>query len=133
MANTMFRSDNEFIRLVHMGEASCLGLYNKLNAEKEAIVIDERTTRMLCESPENLRELLETKLHRRITSKKENYDYFRKFQIIRTSELTLMAYKLGIIKLPGTKQEVVEAILYAAKFKGCSISDKEIDIAKKLL
>lgn len=132
MANSTFKVNDEWIRIIHEGEASCLALYNLFESDKKAIVIDERTTRMLCEAPENLHMLLESKLHRKIEAVKENYNFFREFKIIRSSELCFMAYKKHIINLPASPKEALTALLYATKYKGCAISSKEIEIVKKL-
>ena len=57
-ANFTFKTEDDWIRIIHDGEASCLALYKTIKADKKAIVIDERTTRMLVEMPENLHRLL---------------------------------------------------------------------------
>lgn len=132
-ANTTFHSDRGPVKILHPGEASCLALFKAIGADKKAIVVDERTTRMLCEAPWNLKKLLENKLHTRIDAKVDNYTFFQGFDIIRTSELSMMAFKLGIIDLPGKREEIISALLYAAKFKGCAISNKEIDEARGLI
>lgn len=130
VANNTFEIDGKSMRIIHEGEASCLSLYNFLPTEKKAIVTDERTTRMLCESPENLHKLLESKNHRKIKANHINYSFFRKFNIIRSSELVYIAYNAGIISLPVKQKEAIEALLYALKYKGCAISHKEIQDAK---
>lgn len=132
IANHTFRAGDEWIKIVHDGEASCIALYNLLNEEKKAIVIDERTTRMLCEAPENLHKLLERKLKTKIQAIEKNYEFFRGIKIIRSSELIYMAYISNIITLPIEKKEAIKALLYGAKFKGCAISDKEIREAQTL-
>jgi hypothetical protein len=132
-ANHTFMANGDYIRLLHEGESSCLALFNLLDFEKKAIVIDERTTRMLCESPENLKKLLESKLHTKIGAHEKNYSIFRNFKIIRSSELNLLAYKSGIINLPAKKQDAIEALLYALKYKGCTISREEIDEAVEIM
>ncbi len=129
-ANSTFISDGEFIKIVHPGEVSCAVLYNQLDAQKKAVVVDERTMRLLCESPENLRRLLENKLHKKISAVEKNYPFFKNFKIIRSCELALMAYEFGLVDLPAKKGEIIRALLYATKFSGCSISSKEIDSLK---
>jgi hypothetical protein len=133
VANYTFMAGDDYIKLLHDGEASCLALFNLLGIGRKAVVVDERTTRILCESPENLHRILESKLHTRIEAHEKNYPSFKDFKIIRSSELNLIAYKLGIIDLPAKKQDAVEALLYALKFKGCTISTKEIDSAIQLM
>ncbi len=127
IANSTFISGRDPIRIMHSGETSCLALYNELKIEKKAVVVDERTTRVLCEAPNNLRKILELKLHRKIHSVEKNYNFFRNINLIRSSELALLAYKSGFIDLPGKKQDIIRAILYAAKFNGCAISNQEIE------
>jgi hypothetical protein len=88
---------------------------------------------MLCESPENLKELLEKKLHSSVVSKNsknENYNYFSKFKIIRSTELVYLAHKKRLIELKDKR--AYEAMLYALKFHGCSISMEEIEEMKLL-
>jgi len=133
IANNTFKANSEGIKIIHEGEASCLALYNFLPAEKKAIVVDERTLRMLCENPGNLHKLLENKLHRKIHANEMNYNFFRRFNIIRSTELAYMAHKNGIIRLPANPQKAIEAIFYALKYKGCSISHIEIKEAKNLI
>ncbi len=132
VANNTFKVEDEGIRIIHEGEASCLALYNVLPTEKKAIVTDERTTRMLCENPKNLHKLLEKKNHRPIQANELNYQFFKKFNVIRSVELAYIAYKAGIITLPSKQKEAIEAIFYALKYKGCAISHNEIHEAKKL-
>ena len=132
IANNTFKVGYEGMRLIHGGEAECLALYNSLHTFDKAIVVDERTTRMLCEKPHNLHRLLEKKHHTKIRVNEINYEFFKKFNIIRSIELAYLAYKKGIIKLPSTPKEAINAIFYALKFKGCSISHSEISIAKNL-
>lgn len=126
LANHTFKAKGEWIIIIHEGEASCLAIYKMLTSNKKAIVIDERTTRMLCESPENLRKLLEIKLHTKVEAVKENYDFFKDIKIIRSCELMFLAYSKGLIKLPASKRDSIKALLYAAKYKGCSVSNQEI-------
>ena len=133
IANYTYKTQEEWIRIIHEGEASCLALYSMIKADKKALVIDERTTRMLVEAPDNLRKLFEKKLHTKISSKPENYSFFKGFNIIRSSELALIAYSAKIISLPTKPKEAIAALLYAQKYKGCAISWQEIDLAKTMV
>jgi len=133
LANTMFESKKEEIKLIHLGEASCLALSKILNEKgiKNLLSIDERTTRMLIEKPENLKELLERKLHEKIFFKKDNFNHFKGFKVIRSAELIYFAYKKDLIKVKDGNL-VLDALLYALKYKGCAISFEEIEEMKKL-
>lgn len=131
-ANRIFYGKGREIRLIDLGETSCLALSRILEEKKieNVIVIDERTTRILSEKPENLEKLLEKKMHTRVEFRKDNFKMFEGFRFIRSSELIYVMYKKGITRLKNGV--VLDALLYAVKFKGCSISDDEISEIKRL-
>jgi len=132
VANNIFIGNEKNIKLIDLGEASCLALSRVLDKKnvKNVIAVDERTTRMLGEKPENLQRLLQKKLHTRINYKKGNFKFFEGFKFIRSSELVYVAYKKGLVKLKDSR--VLDALLYAVKFKGCSISGDEIREIKRI-
>ena len=108
-----------------------LGLDDKVIREKtNEIAIDERTTRSLSETPNELKKYLESKLHAKMTIKQEKVDFFKQFRFIRSTELIYVAYKKGLLRLKGT--ENLSAVLYALKYKGCAISGREIQEIKNL-
>jgi len=133
IANNLFIGREKEIHLISSGEASCLALGKLLEDKKinNIIAIDERTMRMLVEKPENLQKLLQRKLHTRVIIKKKNFSAFKGFKIIRSAELVYIAYKKGLVKLKNG-QTVLDALLWAVKFKGCSISNDEIAEIKKI-
>ncbi len=132
LANTIFETKNNCITLIHSGEASCLGLSNLLTQKniKNVLLIDERTTRVLIESPKNIKEILEKKLHSKIVFKKDNFKEFADFKILRSVELIFFAYKKGIIKIKDGN-DLLDALLYALKYKGCAVSFEEIEELKE--
>ena len=132
VSNDTFFGRENAIHIIDLGEASCLALSKLLDEKniKNVISVDERTIRVLCEKPENLLALLQKKLHTGITAKKENFKYFQGYKFIRSAELMYILYKKGIIKLKN--HNVLDALLYAVKFKGCAISDEEISQMEKL-
>ncbi len=132
-ANEMFTTNKKEINIIHKGEAACLALSKILNEKgiENIIAIDERTIRMLIEKPQNLKALLERKMHTKVLFKKDNSKFFKGFKIIRSVELIYVAYKKGIIKMK-EKGKLLDALLYALKYKGCAISNDEIHEIKKL-
>jgi len=132
IANNMFVGRGKEVKLIDLGEASCLALSKILSEKKidNVLAIDERTTRMLVEKPENLQKLLRRKLHAKVDLRKGNFKPFKGFKIIRSVELIYIAYKKKLVRLKGEK--VLDALLYALKFKGCSISGEEIKEIKNL-
>ena len=132
MANSSIKSDNHFIEIVSPAEMSCIALSHILNKKgiDNIIGIDERTTRVLFEKPQNLKDLMSSKLHRNISLNTAQLGDTRQFRFIRSSELVYVALKKGLIKI--NDKHALEALLYATKFKGCSISWEEIEQLKKL-
>ena len=133
IANATFQAKGRDIHIIDFGEASCLALSKILSEKKieNVIAVDERTTRLLGEKPENIKKIMGDKLHTNITSKKENYKFFQGFKFIRSSELIYVAYKNGFIEVKDG-EIVLDALLYALMFSGCSISSAEIDEIKKM-
>ena len=132
VANSFFIGNGKEIHLLDLGESSCLAL-SKILTEmgiKNILAVDERTTRMIVEKHENLREFLEKKLHVKIKVNHESLKFFHGFKIIRSTELAYVAYKKGLVKL--RNKDVLDAILYAMKFKGAAISSEEIEEMKRL-
>jgi predicted nucleic acid-binding protein len=132
LSNRTFKTDHEFMKIIHRGEASCLALY-KLTEGDKAVALDERTTRMLVENPDNLKKLFEKKFHRTLRVEKQNYSYFEGIRIIRSCELAYIAFEKKIINFNVSAKDTMGALLYAVKFKGCAISWKEIDEIKRIV
>ena len=132
IANSAITTNGQNIEVVSIAETSCLAL--SLLLTKKGILnligIDERTTRVLFEKPENLRELMANKLHRKINLNLNEIKNINNFRFIRSSELVYISYKKGFIKL--NDKRALEALLYAAKYKGCAISWEEIEQLKRL-
>lgn len=131
-ANNLFKTKKRDVHLLDKGECAALALSTILKRKLGAggrdnipLVVDERTTRMLCENPENLRKLMEKKLHTPIKANPNNYQVFQGFKIIRSTELAYIAYKKGLVELKDPK--ILGAMLYGLKFKGCSISEEEVE------
>lgn len=134
LANSSFIARGETIKLLSAGEGSCFALGEVLKEKgiEYALVIDERTARMLSEKPENLHKLLENKLHTSVTMNKSNLDVFSDSKIIRSAELCYIAYKKNLIGIEDGIR-VVDAMLYGTKYKGCAISRQEIEEIKEIV
>lgn len=139
-ANRIYKTKDTWIRIVHDAEIECLEMAIELKSE--AYVIDERNTRMLVENPEKLGELLEKKLHTKVEINQENLKQFKEhvkdIKIIRSTELMIAAYELGIMNEYLKKEEnqitdvnlrktLVEGMLWGLKIKGCAITNNEMN------
>lgn len=132
LANHSVKSKGKWIKIVSDAEISCLALSNFLSEKRidNIIAIDERTTRILSEKPQNLEKTMSKKLRQRVTIDPKNFKAFKQFRFIRSTELVYVAHKKGILKVKGPK--ALEAALFATKFKGSSVSYDEIKALKKL-
>jgi len=128
-ANNCFFIKGRAITLLQKGEIEALALIKELGAG--GLAIDERTTRMLIESPGQLLRILEARRHASIEEDRRNSDVlgemFQGLAIVRSVELIALAYELGLLQkeLPKGEQSL-EAALFAAKYSGCAVSSREI-------
>ena len=131
LANSCFYAKGRPVKLIQKGEIEALALAKELKAV--AFAIDERTTRMLVESPSHLRKILQTRRNIRIEENQANLNAFREMfkhlTMIRSVELISLAFELGLLEkeLPKGRQSL-EAALFAAKYSGCAVSAREINM-----
>ncbi|MFH0817304.1 MAG: hypothetical protein V1909_01590 [Candidatus Micrarchaeota archaeon] len=129
-ANNIFYVKGKPLSIIHSGEADMIAAAKIMGTNN--ILIDERTTRMLVEAPEKLRDHLEREFMRSVHVNEEYLLRFEKMTkelvIIRSSELVMVAYERGYFRRYGSlEKKAVEASLYGLKFNGCGISFSEID------
>ena len=74
---------------------------------------------------------MEKKLHTPLDPNLSLLEGMKKFKFIRSAELLYIAYKKDLIGVKKEK-ELLDALLYGVKFKGCAISSVEIEEMKKL-
>lgn len=132
IANKALKQGNQWVEIVSEAEISCLALSEELTRKgiKNIIAIDERTTRTIAEKPEKLEEIISKKIHSKVKLENPEIKIFKHFRFIRSSELVFVAYKKGLFHIKDKK--MLEAALYATKFKGCSISFEEIKELKNM-
>ena len=138
-ANKCFKCDGNYLTIVQYGEIETLAAVLLLNAD--AMVIDEKTTRLLIEDPEKLEKNLSHRMHRQITIDDQYLTLFSKavkgVKLIRSTELVTVAFDLGLLdnyspNIPNAKKELLDALLWGLKLEGCAISEKEIRLISKL-
>ena len=132
IANHYLQSSNGWVKLVSEAEMSCLALSDQLSKKgiENMIAIDERTTRILAEKPENLERMMSERLKQRISLVAEDLNVFRKYRFIRSSELVFVCHKKDLF--PIKSKNALEALLFATKAHGSSVSFEEINELKKL-
>ena len=129
IANNVFHVEGTPLKLLHAGEADVLSLALELGVDN--ILMDERTTRMLVEDPEALRQHLEHELGRQIGINEQSLSAFsratRRLRFFRSTELLLLAHEKGYFSdYKELEREAVEASLYKLKYSGCAIGFEEI-------
>jgi len=135
LANKSFKAKGNWMKIVHEAEMEAIAAAIFLGAS--AVVVDERTTRVLIENSPKLTEIFERKLHTDVVFDKKNIKEFKKIfndvKIIRSVELVTVAYKYGLLKdyvlinvVDHPDERLLNAALWALKIRGCSISKEEI-------
>lgn len=130
LSSNILKADGKFLEIIHEGEISCLA-FSSLCGEDNLIVIDERITRLISESPNNLKIIMERKIHMPVSINRKNLKAFENFRFIRSCELVYFAH---INDMYGYKKNrtTLDALLYSLKYAGASISSKEIEEMKRL-
>ena len=138
-ANQVFHSNGNPLLIIHYAEMEALATAVGMRAA--AMVVDERTTRMIVENPDKLQELLERKLSTRVTRDKGMLAKFQKMaasvKFLRSTELAVMAYELGlldryVLRIPHARRQLLQGMLWGLKLSGCGITPREIDTIVKL-
>ena len=133
LANNSLYAQGNPIQIVQNGEMETLAFAILKNPD--AVVIDERITRLLVENPEDLRALMERRLHTKVSADKNKLKMFqeltRHISLIRSVELAAIGYELGfldeyLVDVPNAKKELLESVLWGVKLNGCSVSEEEI-------
>lgn len=134
LANHLFNAHGKEMNIVQYAEMEVLAA--AIISESDAIVIDERTTRLLLENPEKLRKILQKKLHTSVNSNKDNLKKFKALtkglKVIRSIELVLIAYEKGllnnyVLNIKDPKKNLLDGLLWGLKLNGCSVSSDEIN------
>lgn len=129
-ANNLFYVGGKPLRLVHFGEAEMVAVAKMLGINY--ILMDERTMRLLIESPISLKKHFEQEFGTNVMVNKKNLavitEQLRGLHVLRSSELLMLAYENGFFqKFQNMENEAMKAALYKVKFSGCSIRMGEIE------
>ncbi len=141
LANNCFTARGHFLHIVSYADMETLATALYLNSS--AIVVDERTVRLLIEEPKKLVHFFEHRFHTNVTYDpkvaREFQSEVKKIKLIRSVELVTIAFEKGMLDefIPNKTKQVIDpkktlldAVLWALKIRGCAISKMEI---KRLL
>jgi len=120
LTNNSFEAYGNPIRIIQYGEMQALA--SAIFMESEAVVVDERMTRILIENPRVAAEILKNT---------------RKIRVIRSVELVTVAFEMGLLdnylpQMEDAERQLLDSVLWAVKLKGCSVSQAEIERILKL-
>jgi predicted nucleic acid-binding protein len=130
LSNNVFSTQDGPLKIIQAGEAEALALA-KIHGAK-ALFIDERTTRSLIENPARLKQVLERRQDSQIKVNEQTLNSIRQMfpnlLMFRSVDIIALAYEQDLFdhELAHGKLEL-EAALWAAKFAGCAVSEKEIN------
>lgn len=139
-ANSAFKIKNKTMDVVQEGELESITTALDLGAD--AVVMDERTLRLLIEQSSAMEKLLEMRFHKEVNVDLEKLNQFsqqfKDVKIIRSIELVAVAYQMGLLDsyippMKEGKQILIDAVLWSTKFNGCAVTDNEIEEIKSSL
>ena len=134
LANNSFSIKEGPLEILQAGELETLTLAIE---KSSAMILDERTLRLLIEKPTGMRKLLEHRKRKRVKKNPDNLREFKKNvgkpKIIRSVEIVAIAFEKGILNeflidsSEKSKRELLSAVLWNTKYHGASVIDHEIE------
>ena len=138
LANNCFKSNGNWLKIVHYAEMEALA--TAILLEADAFVVDERATRKLIEDPMVIMELMKHKFRTKITVDNTNLTKLKKelkdVKVIRSVELVMRAYELGLLDnyipkqtnvVTNPRKTLLTSLLWGLKIRGCALSQVELD------
>ncbi|MBI4438837.1 hypothetical protein HY640_02810 [Candidatus Woesearchaeota archaeon] len=138
LANSCFSAKGSNISMLHFGEVYTLASVSVMGCE--AAVVDERTTRELVESPEDIAKHMQAKLHTKVSIDYGRLDKLRSMvdgmRILRSVELVAVAFEMGLLDryidrcrnpTEEMRARLLDSVLWGVKLEGCAVSEKEIE------
>ncbi len=134
LINNTFYAKGRAMKIIHRGEIESVVLAKYLSAN--VIATDEKTMRLLIEAPNQVKNLLESKLHTSIRINNDNFrrmtDYLSGIEVLRSVDLISYCFEKGYLDsfLAGEckgKKKLIWSLLWGLKYSGCAISRDEIN------
>lgn len=130
LANNLIFVHGRPLQLLQEGEIQCLSLL--CLGVAQAIAVDEKTTRLLVESPSTLLERVATEFDSGVGFNEKNlrswYALLPKTTVIRSTELIAVAASKGYFsQYRPLEAEALSASLAAVRNAGCSLTENELE------
>lgn len=121
------RNGEKNIEVLHRGEAEAIAALKYLGTKN--LLIDERTTRLLIEDIQVLKDYISSQVKKEININEDVKEKIKieanDIDVIRSSELISRGYEEGFFK--EKTRDMLEGSLYGVKFAGCAIKNEEIE------
>ena len=128
LSNSLLVHKGKPIEIIQYGEADALAL--AISEKIDAVLVDEKNTRLLIENIEILKRVVQKRTRKTITINdavaREMSSMLGHLKVLRSTELVAVAIKRGLLDWPYPKKDLARSILRALKYSGCSISSGEI-------
>ena len=140
LANNSFSIQGKYMDIIQAGEME--SVVCALETRAQAVVMDERTLRLLMENSSEMVSLLKSRFQQEVVANQQNIRLFKEqtagVDIIRSLELIAVSYKMGLLneyipKQKGGRELLLDSVLWAVKMNGCAATSQEIEDMKKIL
>ncbi|HEV8289758.1 MAG TPA: hypothetical protein VGQ00_02270 [Candidatus Norongarragalinales archaeon] len=131
LANRIFLVRGKAVAILQRGEAECLALLPEIGTPS-ALVIDEKTARLILENPTRLEERMSQEYAGRVTIDQNAVNDLQKLvgdtYVIRSTEVLAAAAKRGFFDAYGpVKEHAFHGALRALRDAGAAISQEELN------
>ncbi len=129
LANSLFVVRGEPLEIMQEGETECLAVFEGVSAS--ALLVDEKTTRMLVEAPLKLFDAMSSEYEGRVTLNEDALAQWRELTkgifIMRSSELLALCAERGFFRQYGKYEDAaLHSALLALRNAGCSLTTNEL-------
>lgn len=130
IANQCIRARKQAVTIVQRGEIATIA--TAMQEKADAVVVDERITRLLVEHPHQLANLMTHRLHTQVSVDEKAVHSFlqltRGVKLFRSVEVVTVAYEKGMLDkyISGSGKELLDSVLWAVKLHGAAVSELEI-------
>jgi len=129
VSNNLLFVNNQGVKIIQYGEAECVAIHKIKPVD--LFIVDERTTRYLLEDLNQLKNLIEKRLHTpvRLNPKMQGEldSYFGNVAIGRSTELIKYGFEKNYFPGLSKDKRFLEGLLWSLKLSGCAINTSEID------
>jgi hypothetical protein len=131
-SNRLFMVDGRYLEILHLGEAQCMALLSLEPGAYSGFLVDEKTARLVLESPEKLADALRSEFEGQVKVNQEARAKIAELfpthsGIFRSAEMAILGGESGYYKnFEGLAAAAMHASVHAMRNAGCSIAETEM-------